>query len=112
MGGFAVMRSGFSMLNLLVAMPLFLVSGVVLTLFTRILWNGINDHLLVSLTTIGLSIAANVRLLHSVSIFHRGEDPDPEYYAQWEKWAPATIIVLILSSAAAAVVVGLVRRSI
>jgi hypothetical protein len=58
-------------------------------------------------------LAANAGLiaysLYGLSIFAPRPQDDAAYAAEWERWAPATIVVLILSAGAAVVLAGVSR---
>ncbi|MCJ7611298.1 MAG: hypothetical protein MUP19_03470 [Candidatus Aminicenantes bacterium] len=60
----------------------------------------------VDIAAMTLNIGQTVYTLYSYSIFARPSRLSPLYDRAWQKWAPATVILLILSAVAAAVIAG------
>jgi hypothetical protein len=59
------------------------------------------------IAAIAANIGFTVHALYGFSIFARPGPPVPQFDLEWQRWAPATVIVLILSAAAAVVVAGI-----
>lgn len=67
------------------------------------LWQILNSGMLLANTV------STMRLLTGFSIFGKKDPLGEEYDEEWKKWAPATIILLILAVVAAAVVGGILQ---
>jgi len=63
-------------------------------------------QVVLDIAAMALSIGQTVYALYSFSIFGRPTRLGPLYDKAWQKWAPATVIVLIISAVAAVVIAG------
>ena len=66
-------------------------------------------RLAVSLCVLAANVVITVRTLIGFSILGQPDPRAAEYDVEWERWAPQTVILLILAATAAAITVGLDR---